>query len=330
VPLRLPKALVFSPDQLFRVGTDDGSAIALGRYHPRGERRFLEPVLLGHSLATNRFNLDFDERYSLARFLARHGFEAWVLELRGHGLGGSADGSTFDIEATFDVTAALRAVHSTGAERVFMVGHSRGGLLPLAHLTRSPEAPIAGIVALGSPFSFEPQQGLRRFVELVEPLLRFEVAPLAMMAKAAIPIGLPPEPVGAYLLNRENVDGDVIRQALRSLVSDVPHGVLKQFVRWVRTGRVDGEDGFDYLEHLGRVRAPVLLVAGVKDLLAPPEAAHLAARHLGGPVTELTVGRFSGFSYDAGHGDLVLGRQAPDELFPRIAAFLEAHATLAH
>jgi pimeloyl-ACP methyl ester carboxylesterase len=327
VPVRLPKALVFAPDQLFRVSTDDGSAIALGRYHPRGERRFVEPVVLGHSLATNRFNLDFDERYSVARFLARRGFDAWVLELRGHGLGGSGAGSTFDVEASFDVTAALRAVRSTGAERVFFVGHSRGGLLPLAHLARSPEAPIAGVVAVGSPVSFDVQAGLRRFVALVEPLLRLEVAPLAVMAKAAVPMGLPPEPVGGYLLNRDNVDADVIRQALRSVVADVPRGVLRQFVRWVSTGRVDGEDGFDYLRALERVRVPVLLVAGAKDLLAPPAAAHLAARHLGGPVTELTVGRFSGFSYDAGHGDLVLARRAPDELFPRLSAFLEAHAT---
>ena len=63
MPVRLPPPLVFAPDQLFRVGTDDGSAIALGRYHPRGEARFVEPVILGHSLGTNRFNLDFDERY---------------------------------------------------------------------------------------------------------------------------------------------------------------------------------------------------------------------------------------------------------------------------
>ncbi len=327
MPFRLPPPLVFAPDQLFRVATDDGSAIALGRYHPRGPARFVEPVMLGHSLGTNRFNLDFDERSSLARFLARRGFEAWVLEVRGHGLGGSASGSTFDLEATFDLTAALRAVVSTGPAQVLFVGHSRGGLLPLAHLARQPAAPLKGIVALGSPFTFTHQPTVTRFVKLVEPLLKFPVAPLSLAARAAIPMGLPPEPIGQYLLNRENVDDEVVRQALRSLVCDVPRGVLEQFVRWVTTGRFDGEDGFDYLAHLDAVKVPVLLVAGERDLLAPPPAAHLAARHLGGPVTTLTVGRAFGFSYDAGHGDLVLARRAPIELFPRIAEFLEAIAT---
>lgn len=330
MPVRLPQPLVFSPDQLFRVATDDGSAVALGRYHPRGDARFVEPVILGHSLATNRFNLDFDERYSLARYLARRGFETWVLELRGHGLGGSGDDSTFDLEATHDVTAALRAVLSTGPTQAFFAGHSRGGLLPFAHLARLPQAPFKALVALGSPFTFEHQPGVQRFVDLVQPLLRFKVAPLSMMARAAIPIGLPPEPIGKYLLNRDNVDDGVIRQALRSVVADVPHGVLKQFVRWVSTGRFDGEDGFDYLAHLDAVKVPVLLVAGVRDFLAPPQSAHLAAKHLGGPVTELTVSLMSGFTYDAGHGDLVLARRAPDELFPRVAEFLEAHATRSH
>jgi pimeloyl-ACP methyl ester carboxylesterase len=327
VPVRLPAPLVFAPDQLFRVATDDGSAIALGRYHPRGEARFLEPVLLGHSLATNRFNLDFDERYSLARFLARRGFETWVLELRGHGLGGSGEGSTFDLEATHDVTAALRAIHGAGARQVLFAGHSRGGLLPFAHLARAPEAPFKALVAIGSPFTFAHQPGVQQVAELVRPLLRFKVAPLAMMAKAAIPMGLPPDPVGKYLLNKDNVDDEVIRQSLRSVVADVPHGVLEQFVRWVTSGRFDGEDGFDYLEHFDAVRVPSLLVAGVRDFLAPPEAAHLAARYLHGPVTELSVGLMHGFTYDAGHGDLILARRAPDELFPKIAEFLEAHAT---
>src|SRR5687768_14358087 len=78
----------YRPDELHRVPTPDGASIALARYQPRETRRFVEPVILCHGLGANRYILDLDEKYSLARYLARQGFEAWVLELRGRGLAG--------------------------------------------------------------------------------------------------------------------------------------------------------------------------------------------------------------------------------------------------
>ena len=83
----------------------------------------------------------------------------------------------------------------------------------------------------------------------------------------------------------------------------------------------------DYAALLSRVGVPTLHVAGAQDLLAPPEAVEHAKTLLGGPCEILVAGRVSGFGDDYGHGDLVLGRRAPDELYPRIIAFLEAQAT---
>lgn len=327
VPFRLAPALRFQPDELYRVPTDDGSAIALGRYRPRGPRRFVEPVVLGHSLGTNRFNLDFDETYSVARALARRGFEAWVLELRGHGLAGSAQGSNFDVEATHDVTAALRAVTSTGAPGVLWVGHSRGGMLAYAHLARSPQAPICGIATLGAPVTFEASPGLKGFVAAVAPTLALPRVPLGLASRAAAPIGLPPNPVGKYLVRKENMEPRVIRQAIAHVTADVPGGVGRQFARWIRTGGFDGEDGFDYRRGMKAVHAPLLLLAGAKDFLAPPAAVHAAKALVSGPVECVTVGKASGFSDDYGHGDLVLGRRAPQEVVPRLAEFLARVAT---
>lgn len=307
--------------------TEDGSAIVLGRYRPRGEARFDEPVLLAHSLATNRFNLDFDERYSVAQALARRGFEAWVLELRGHGLGGSGQGSTFDVEASFDVAAALRTIISTGVSRVHWVGHSRGGQLAFAHLARSPTAPIAAIAVLGAPVGFAVQTGLRPFVAALSPAFALESLPLRLGARAAVPVGLPPDPVGKYLLNAENVEPEVIRQALAYAVADLPGGVARQFARWVRTGAFDGDDGFDYRAAMQVIRTPVLSIAGAVDLLAPAAAAHEVASLVRGPVELVTCGVSTGFSADYGHGDLVLGRRAPDEVVPLVAEFLIRHST---
>jgi pimeloyl-ACP methyl ester carboxylesterase len=326
MPLRAlsPPPLVFKPDELYRVPTADGSAIALGRYHPRGPRRFVEPVVLGHSLGTNRFNLDFDERYSVARALARRGFEAWVLELRG-GLAGSSAGATFDTEAEHDVAAALTAVLSTGAPGVTWVGHSRGGLLAYAHLARNPSAPIRAIATLGSPLSFEAQVGVQRFVAALGPTFSLPAFPLSW-ASRAWPLGLPPDPIGKYLLRAENVDPVVIRQAIAHVSADIPGGVGRQFARWVRTHAFDGEDGFDYRKGMKALRAPVLSIAGASDLLAPAPAAHLVAQLVSGPVELVHAGLRGGFSTDYGHGDLVLGRRAPDELVPVLADFLARHS----
>jgi pimeloyl-ACP methyl ester carboxylesterase len=328
VPLRFsPPPLRFEPDQLYRVPTADGSAIALGRYHARGERRFEEPVLLAHSLGTNRFNLDFDETYSVARALARRGFETWVLELRGHGLGGSADGATFDTEVEHDVTAALTAILSTGVKRVSWVGHSRGGLLAYAHVARNPNAPISAIATLGSPLTFSAQPGVQKFIAAVAPTLQLPVLPLQLAGKAW-PLGLPPDPIGKYLLNAA-VDPVVIRQAISFVAADIAGGVGRQFARWVRTGAFDAEDGFDYRAAMKHITQPVLAIAGARDFLVPAASSHLVRTLTSGPVELVTAGLAGGFSVDYGHGDLVLGRNAPKELIPRLAEFLERISTRA-
>jgi pimeloyl-ACP methyl ester carboxylesterase len=309
--------LPWKPDEVFRPRTADGATIALGRYHARGRRRFVEPVVLAHGLGANRFDLDFDERYSLARYLARRGFEAWVLELRGRGHAGFHGRATsFDDQAEHDVEAALTAI---GA-RVLWVGHSKGGLAAYAHLARHPLAPIAAIVTLGSPVTFPYGRGLKLFASFASPLFALPVIPLRAATRLATLTGLPPEPIGSYLVNPRNLEARVIRQAIYNVSADVFGGVARQFARWASTGRFDANDGFDYFAGLQAVKAPTLLVAGTEDKLAPPEAVLAAKQRLGGPSHELIVP-------GAGHGDLTVGLNAPEVVFPEVAAFLEQHAT---
>lgn len=324
---RFSLALPWTPDDVYRVPTPDGAKIALGRYHPRGGRRFVSPVVLCHGLGANRYALDFSERYSLARFLANRGFETWVLELRGRGMSGKPLDATFDDQAREDVGTALRTVLSAGTARdVLWVGHSKGGMVAYAHLARLPTAPIRAIAAMGTPLSFEHQPGVKRFLQAVAPAFGLKVIPMRLATRLVAPLGLPPWPIGPYLANAQNMEPQVIRQAISNVTADILGGVGRQFQRWIATGRLDGEDGFDYRAALKDVRVPVLLVAGVKDLLAPPETMTPVRTLLGGPVEYVLLAKAQGFSADYGHGDLTLGRNAPDEVFPRVAEFLERHA----
>jgi poly(3-hydroxyalkanoate) synthetase len=319
--------LSFRPDELYRVPTDDGAAIALGRYHPRGERRYAEPVILCHGLGANRFHLDFNEQYSMARSLARAGFEAWVLELRGRGLAGDCGDFTFDDQAEHDVRAALRTVMSTGAQQVLWVGHSKGGLMLYAHLARNPQAPVRAAACLGSPFTFAVQPGLRTFVQRLEPLLKLRAIPTRRITSIAL-LGAPPGAISRYMMLAENMEPEVVRRAMANVPADISGGVGRQFARWISTNTFTSYDGaFDYRVPLAGVRIPVLLLAGSRDLLAPPMAVARAKEHLGGPVKFLVAGRAHGFGADYGHADLILGRKAPDEIFPLVEAFLSSHAT---
>ncbi len=323
-------ALPFRADEVYRVPTSDGASIALGRYHPREGRRFLEPVILCHGLGANRFNLDLDERHSLARYLARRGYETWVLELRGRGLAGPPLDATFDDQAEHDVGAALRTVLSTGAEAVTWVGLSKGGLLLYAHLAKNPSAPVKAGVVLGSPFSFAVQPGLKLFIDRIAPALKLKTIPTSKIAALA-GLGPPPGPISRYLMRAANVDPLIAKQAMFNMAADIPGGVGRQFARWIVTGNFDSYDGsFDYRKNLAGVRIPFLLLAGSRDLLAPPLAVARAKEHLGGPVKLAIAGKAHGFTDDYGHGDLTIGRRAPDEVFPIVEGFLAAQSTRAH
>ncbi|MFZ5468869.1 MAG: alpha/beta hydrolase [Myxococcota bacterium] len=320
--------LPFKPDELYRAPTSDGASIALGRYRPRVHRRFAEPVVLCHGLGANRFSFDFDERHSLARHLARRGFETWVLELRGRGLAGPARDTTFDEQAEHDVAAALRTVLSTGAKAVTWVGHSKGGLLMYAHLAKNPLAPVKALCTVGSPVSFETHAPLRRFMAKMGPALALSVIPVASLARAAARFGMPPAPLGPYLAREENMDPEVVKRAIANVSADVAGGVGRQFARWIRTGRFDTNDGsFDYRAHLHRLRLPLLAIAGAKDLLAPPATVSPVTGLVSAPTRYVLAGLDGGFARDYGHGDLVLGRHAPEELFPLVEEFLSTHST---
>ena len=321
-----PDAPTHRPDELYRVPTDDGAAISLGRYFPKGEVHRSHPVVLCHGLFTNRYAMDFDEHRSLARFLAREGFETWVLELRGRGVAGKPAGATCDEQARYDVAAAIKTVTSTGPREVLWVGHSKGALLAFAHAGLNPLVPIRALVAIASPVHFDAHPGVRRFVKAVRPFLHLEAIPLASAAKVAAPFGLPRHALFEHALNLDNVEGSTVRRALAHTVADIQTGVARQFVRWVENDTFDANDGFNYREGMRSLRAPVMLLSGAADKLAPTSSVEAARKYLGHVVESRTLGRATGSWVDYGHGDLLLGRHAPHDVFPVVAAFLRRYS----
>ena len=312
-------------DELVFADTSDGWAVALAHRKPRAAPR-TPPVLLCHGLAANRGNVDFGiDRYSVSLFLAQAGFDCYALELRGHGASHRIRKTaprhwSFDTYLREDIPAAIERMGG----RVLWVGHSQGALLGLAAAVAYPDK-IAGVVAMAGPSHFNVQKELKR-------LLRFSFLATGRhrwFVRAISPIaGVFHPAIGQFALNTRNVEPRVYRQLMTSVVEDISPGVLRQFLAWARSDAFVSTDGkVDYRGGLASAKTPALFIAGAKDLLAPPGAVRAGFELWGGEKEYLVAGTAEGFSADYGHSDLIFGRNAPEEIFPRVRDWLIARST---
>lgn len=331
--------LDFSPDELHWARTKDGWELPLGRYLPRGKRIAQEPVVLCHGLGANRFNLDLNETYSVARYLAAKGWETFVVELRGTGLAKRWDNGArwrfdFDDYVEHDLPAILAKARELGGARPFWVGHSKGGIVMYAFCGSGDRSPdVSGVVAIGSPLIAEGH-----FPERVERTLlagRALVFLDAIYTEPFLKLAAPAVRTGLfrtrYVADSANIDPEVSGLILTNLLGNVSSDVARQFGRWIETGRFTSADGsLDYRAGLANSRVPFQLIAGSNDLLGTPRSLEIARDAMkNAEVDYLLCSRANGFTCDYGHGDLVLGRCAPTEIFPRIESWLRRRASRA-
>jgi pimeloyl-ACP methyl ester carboxylesterase len=333
----IPAAAVPTPARVTRTSvefarTPDGWDLALHYYRGVPVGRVLPPLILCPGYSCNRVFMDFDDRYSLARFLARCGFDAWVVEPRGHGYsefaGEHPTDWTFDDLVELDVPTAVHAVRAQSGRRPVWIGHSMGGILMYAALggDAALQDSVTGLVTMASPVAFPP---------LTSPLLR---GVGQLLATLPLPQRLPQRGALVALwsaiswapgtldvgMNPANVDRRAFGDALRSGLCNVPRSLLRQLADWSLSGELRSCDQqIDYRAALSRITTPALIIAGAVDRLAPPEIVRFAYDHISSPCKQYR--EFSirnGDSADYGHVDLVFGRRAPEEVFPAIAAWI--------
>lgn len=320
--------------------TRDGWNLALYRYLPaRGHRT---PVVLCHGMSSNRWDMDGPGRLSLARYLLRRHYDVWVVELRGAGRStrpslwsGKRYDWTFEDYVTHDAPAILRKVlRETGSERVHWVGHSMGGMIAYAMLMTPMHNKIASAVTLGSPTMSDVGHPLLDFGLPYRGLLR--LAPSRVPVGTLARLGAPLAPLisrwfGSSIKelgwHEGNADDALLRQLMLTAVDDIPASLLREFARWYDTRAMsDRYAMFDFTDHLERVTTPILIVAGSRDGLTPPRDLKHVFNRIGSKDKSFRiVGKEQGFSRDYSHVDLILGLHAPDDVYPLVHSWLEAH-----
>lgn len=311
-------------DQLIDAVAADGWRLRLGRRRPRGAPR-ITPVLLVHGVAMNRQAVDFGvERWSLSAALSAGGLDCFALDLRGHGASRRGPAGvnphwTLDEYLALDVPAALDAIErATGERRVLWVGHSQGALLGLAAALRYPDR-IAGVVALAPPIRIPLAPVEHRFLPQLASWRLFRP-----LAELLAPVSGWWQPRRAGLsIQLGNMERPVYRRMLMNAIEELPPGVVQHFVKLAREQRLGSWDGSeDWREGLARCRQPALFVAAPRDGLATLAGVEEGHARWGGEKALLLA------PPEVGHGDLLLGKRAPGELFPAVRDWLTARSPL--
>jgi pimeloyl-ACP methyl ester carboxylesterase len=317
------------------VACADGYRIAVHHRAP-AVRRFEEPVLLCHGLAASHVNFDFDPPNSVAHAFADAGFEVFSVDWRGSG----ASRPTrwwrrflFDADDLIQLdgpTLLQHALRTAGARQVFWIGHSLGALVGYGVLGGPERHRIRGLCALGAPVFF----GYGGWVARLARLALWLSWPLAFRQRW-LSIGLAPFlghvtlPLTDALINPKAIAPRVLRKVYANLVSSMSHRLLRQIADWSTHDVFRSRDGrVDYRARLAEVTAPVLVVGGSQDALATPKAVLQQAERLGSAdKTVMLFGRENGDALDYGHGDLIFGERAPEEVYPRLVRWVSEHAT---
>jgi predicted alpha/beta hydrolase len=314
--------------------TDDGWQLALHHWPARRSMR-RHPVLMVHGLAANRLNLDLDERHSVAQAARDRGFDVYVLELRGAGLSrppGGRDRARFQWgfgdHSARDLPAALRTVcELTGAEQVHGFGHSMGGMLYYALGVRR-VAELRSITTVGTPLladsnlAVREQKLLQLAVSLAPATSQRRVPLRQLLGAAGRFIRITARLADGLLLNVDNCDTQVLGVFAREGINDVPVKLMREMTEQIAGKADDGP--FAYESRLDRVEVPVFAMGGSVDRIAPAASVRALVSRLRGPdVRYREMGKAFGDGADYGHGDLLVGRNAREEVFPQLLDYLE-------
>lgn len=256
------------------------------------------PVVLVHGSFSNRRFWYSPKGIGLGPFLARAGFDVWIVEMRGHGLSPRNQAYRHNRVADYvryDLPAVAAFVREQTGQAPHWVGHSLGGITLAAALGGHylGEADAASVALFGSQIS-----------------------------RIYWPLKVPPVEWGGRLLLKRF--GVISGARLKRGPEDEPIGLALESLRWHGLFGRFGDGERDWWAGLAKVRTPVLAVSAVGDRQDPAWACRKLLKQFGSPLRSfLCLGKQHGFSGDFGHVEMLVSKQAPREVWPLVEHWLQ-------
>ncbi|MFT5682045.1 MAG: pimeloyl-ACP methyl ester carboxylesterase [Myxococcota bacterium] len=309
------------------VETEDGAAIHLHRHPTQGP-----PILVLHGISANHRSWDLSADRSIATALNAAGYDAWLLDLRGHGLAhvdtdGREQRSGWSMAdyARYDLPAAITFIQEeTGFEKLGFVGHSMGGMVLTIYNHIHGDDAFAAIVAVASPVDFASLDPLLAVAErAIAPGTIPRRIPAPALGKAVSGANHLPLSAHDLLWSASNMSDEARELLLDTIASPMSRQELIELRQVLRTGHLPAMDS------LPELTAPLLVIAGRADRIAPPDRVRPLLDQAGSAEKAwFLAGRVNGLAHDYGHLDLVIGDAAAEEIYPRIVSWFDGRWSL--
>ncbi len=272
------------------------------------------PVLMFHGVVENGRVFCSRSGKGLGPFLAKHGYDVFVCDLRGHGLSqpllsrrsryGQTEAITEDIPALINAVVGIR-----GTTPQIWVAHSWGGVVLMSYFAR---------FATHRP--------------LVKAIVLFAT-------KRCIRVG------GIRKLMGMNLGWNGLGRLFTGTFGYLPRGMCgrgtdaesakfhRQCVEWARPGPwIDSDDGFDYGAAIQKLELPPILsyaALGDRYLGHPRDVRdfldEMGARH----ATVHDLGKSHGALHDYDHMGILIHPAATSDHFPEVVRWLNQYHLLA-
>ena len=277
-------------EKQYIVEMESGGKIAL--YRLNNSDPIGLPLIIAHGTISNS-----EAVRDLGRYLTQLGFDCWLLEWGGHGQSTAFNKrQDFEYPAFNDLpTAISKVIQVTRQQRVYWISHSGGGHLALMYIARDPgrQEKFAGLVTIGAQAT-DAALGLKHKVRAL--ILWWLTNLFGQTPKVLVSVGTEGEPTR----------------------------LLAQWSKWNLRQKWMGEDGFDYMSGLGKIKIPALILAGSNDDIAPVSGCKKLYEAIGSAdKTWLVCSISNSFSKDFTHGKLIHGEAAKNEIFPQVGEWLK-------
>ena len=301
-PLRFPRPPARPEAPLVFEVPPDRPQLLVKRYHGGNHG----PVLLIHGIGMSSqvFALDTIDT-NLVELLVGHDFDVWTLDTRGSiDLASSRVAFTLDQTAA-DIAAAVAKVRAeSGAASIQVVAHCYGAIAFCHAMMQGLEGVRRAVCS---------QVGVDVHAAAVKTLeSRFGLPVLRLIGKRMVDARSLGQRVREQQLDRPTLE------ALPELYGDVPIDTVAELARLVRNERLDD----DRAEGL---RIPIRFIHGAENRLFLPDSTVRTVAWLRARNPDVTYDRVEIPGY--GHDDCLIGKNAAEDVFHHIRAFLDPAAT---